>query len=81
MSEVMYKQCYMEKQVSDTGKICRTSWIPERFAVVGLVVKLKDNNNWTDGWEIISASEKAETEKTVMGYSRAHLKQRKASDI
>lgn len=80
MSEIMYKQCYMEKK-TPTGKICRTSWIPQQFAFVGSIVKLRDNNEWSDGWEVKSASTKAESEKVVSAYSRAHLKQRKASDI
>lgn len=28
----------------------RVSWIPAKFAKVGQVLKLKDNNEWDDGW-------------------------------
>ena len=35
-----------------TGTITQTSYIPDRFAHVNNVVKLKDGDTWIDGWKI-----------------------------
>ncbi len=52
-----YRQCHMAKPTK-TGKWEQTSWIPEKFAVVGKVLKLKDmDGNWDNGWVVETASQ------------------------
>lgn len=46
MSKVLYyKQCKLEK-----GDRATTSWIPEKHAVRGRILKLKENDQWDDDW-------------------------------
>lgn len=44
-----YKQCDLKK-----GNITQTSYIPEKFAVAGAVLKIKQNGQWDDGWVVES---------------------------
>jgi hypothetical protein len=54
-----YKQCCLKKK-TETGSVQTVSWIPEKFANVGGVVKLKkDDDTWDDGYVVMSASEEA----------------------
>jgi hypothetical protein len=57
------------------------SWLPEKYAVAGSVVRLRDDGTWTDGWKILSASGPAIDGKYAVNMSHAHTRQRKASDI
>jgi hypothetical protein len=34
------------------GNSCQVSWIPEKFAQLGAILKLKNNGVWEDGWII-----------------------------
>jgi hypothetical protein len=50
---VKYKQCSLSRK--DGDKIVRqVSWIPVKWASTGQVLKLKANNEWTDGWVVDS---------------------------
>jgi hypothetical protein len=42
-----YKQCKLIRNNTEC-----TSWIPEQFAVVGKGLKLKDGQNWINGWVV-----------------------------
>ena len=66
-----YKQCILRK-----GNIQTTSWIPEKYAKVNKVLKLKA----VDGWKVIEVGVEMD-EKEVNERSRDYLKQRKASDV
>jgi hypothetical protein len=57
-----------------------TSWIPEQFASLGNCVKIKNGEEWEDGWKIVIVGARKE-DVEVHERSRDHLKQRKASDI
>lgn len=54
MAKTKYRQCEL-KQLNPTSFTRRVSWIPEKYAVVGKVLKLKDNGVWSDGWRVIYA--------------------------
>jgi hypothetical protein len=54
---VFYKQCKLEKQV-EGGSCHQTSYIPEEFAVVGKVLKLREEGVWDNGWKVTFASSK-----------------------
>ena len=54
MKTEFYKQCILERR--DNSSITRTiSWIPEKFAIEGKILKLKDYGAWTDGWKVVAA--------------------------
>jgi hypothetical protein len=45
---IFYRQCSLKKESSST-----ISWIPEQFAVLGKVLKLKDDQGvWENGWVV-----------------------------
>jgi len=47
-----YKQCILVRK-TDGGEIRETSYIPERFAVVGNCIRIKnEDDTWTDGWVV-----------------------------
>ena len=68
MSKYKAYQCKLQKLVGKTTSEV-VSWIPEKFAVVGKVVKIRDDktDEWSDGWVVASVSdrlmEKGELEK------------------
>lgn len=47
----LYKHCTLEK-----GNISTHSWIPERFAIIGKIIRLKKNEEWESGWCVKTAS-------------------------
>jgi len=69
---VKYCQCYMERKTR-TGISTMVSYIPEKFAKVGGVVKLKDDyGHWTNGWVVLSAGEPTEIPDTPEQMIRRH---------
>ena len=49
---VKYVQCELRRNVGD-GSAETTSYIPQKFAKVGHILKLKDDNDdWVDGWVV-----------------------------
>ena len=72
MKDIKYKQCILNK-----GNITQTSWIPEKFAVIGKFLRLENDN----GWEVKAVSSIALNEETVNSNSRDYKRTRKASDI
>lgn len=73
---IYYRQCVLKKNSTTT-----TSWIPEKFAKKGKVLKLKDSGIWSDGWEIQRVGSKRILENEVRERSQDYRHQRKASDI
>lgn len=53
---VYYRHCRLVKPVP-TGELVVVSWIPEPFAQVGRVLKLKNAKVWDDGWVVRAAGE------------------------
>ena len=50
--QVKYVQCAMRRTI-DGGSVRTTSYIPQQFAKLGRVLKLKDDlDRWIDGWVI-----------------------------
>lgn len=57
MGKTKYKQCKLVKKTHQ-GQLETVSWIPDKFANIGGVIKLKnDDGEWDDGWVVMSASE------------------------
>ena len=66
-----HTQCYLKK-----GTRRAVVWIPEKFAVVGKIVKLIEE----DGWEVFEVYN-TRSSKEVNERSQDYKKTRKASDI
>jgi hypothetical protein len=63
------------------ASIYQVVWIPEKFAKVGQILKIKDENDeWVDGWKVEEAYQTMDEEYVRM-QERVHTKTRKASDI
>lgn len=43
-----YTQCLLKRNA-----LRQVSWIPEKFAVVGNGLRLKESGIWVDGWEVM----------------------------
>lgn len=43
-----YSQCKLQKD-----DLVQVSWIPNRFALVGKPVRLRDDGVWVDGWIVV----------------------------
>ncbi len=52
MKDVYYRQCELIKKI-DANLVERdTCWIPEKYAVYGDILKIRQNGEWTDGWYV-----------------------------
>ena len=73
---IYYRQCFLQKESQST-----TSWIPEQFAHLGNVIKLKNKNDgWDDGWKVVGIGIR-QAEDLVLDNSQDYKRQRAASDI
>jgi len=55
-SRDLYCQCLLER-LTPRGLERTTSWIPAKFAIVGRMIRLRDEDgNWEAGWTVRSAS-------------------------
>ena len=84
MSDTIYfKQCALELTEKEGNKITTKSWIPEKYAVKGKYVELKnrETGEWVNGWKVILVGLKRLTEEQVILQSQFHKKTREASDI
>ena len=66
------KQCILRKGVKE-----QTAWIPVKFAIVGKILKLEDD----DGWKVISTGLVSYQSTYVIDRSQDYKRTRKASDI
>lgn len=54
MSRTIYfRPCHLVRLVQRT-QFRQRSWIPEKYAVVGKVLRLRDEEGWQDGWVVES---------------------------
>ncbi|WP_286764267.1 MULTISPECIES: hypothetical protein [Rhodopirellula] len=54
---VKYVQCAMRRNIAG-GSVRTTSYIPQEFAKVGRVLRLKDDKvGWVDGWVVESVGD------------------------
>ena len=85
MNEEKYVQCRLIKWVDPNddhnGFLITISWLPEKFAKVYNVLKLKnDDGTWSDGWQVTDKYT-THTKEFVLAHERDFAKQREASDI
>ena len=76
-----YIQCVMRREVKK-GCVMTTSWIPEKYAVEGKYLQLKNKvtGEWEDGWRVVNKCTK-EDKKTAELNERNFTKHRYATDI
>lgn len=54
MAKIAYRQCELQKQ--NNGSVIRqVAYIPEIYASIGRVVRIRENTIWTDGWKVTKA--------------------------
>lgn len=49
MKKQLYIQCILSKR-----NMIRTSFIPEKYAQIGKILKLRNDDVWNDGWRVDS---------------------------
>jgi len=71
----MHRQCQLRR-----GNEHLTTWLPEKFAVKGHIVNLKNEGNWIDGWEVVGVFTRMDS-RQVSIRSQDHKHQREGSDL
>lgn len=74
MKETYYRQCKLVK-----GNMHQTSWIPEKFAILNKVLKLKENGKWVDGWVVEKVSKTKLADSMLPDYHQEIKDHRKAT--
>jgi hypothetical protein len=78
---VAYRQCHLV-QPRAQAVVHYITWLPEAYAVLGGVVRLRlADGSWGEGWKVESVGPWTLPEELMRKAERAHLKQRRASDI
>ena len=75
---VSYRQCTMRRPIS-RGSVVTTSFIPQQYAKLGRVLKLKDaDDGWVDGWvvervgvSVIEAGELPDYRKAIRNHRKS----------
>jgi hypothetical protein len=70
-----FRQC----ELKNKNKII-ISWIPERYAKTGKLLKLKNNDVWEDGW-LVNKIYNKKTEMSVIRDSELFKKMRTVTDV
>src|SRR4051794_14557386 len=74
-----FRQCRLVKK-SASGTKHTTSWLPEQFAHVGKVLKLRDDTGlWEDGWLVEEASQTRVAEDDLLDAHQGIKSHRKAT--
>ena len=48
------KQCEIQK-----GEGRMITWLPEQFTILGSVVRVKEDREWSNGWTVVWVSEQS----------------------
>ncbi len=80
MASYYVRQCKMERQNKDSTSVI-VAWIPEKFAVKGKLIDLKENGEWDRGFTVVSVSEVRRTSSEAVKRSQWHKKHRKRTDV
>ena len=56
MKKSGYHQCELVRE-NPLGEIREIAYIPEKFAVEGLRLKIKNGETWEDGWKVVAKQE------------------------
>jgi hypothetical protein len=71
---VYYRQCMLVK-----GATRQTSWIPEQYAIVNKVLKLREAGIWDNGWIVETVSQTRLSEKQLPDFHKERKRHRKAT--
>ena len=71
-----YHQCELEHR---DGRI-EVSWIPSKFAKVGLVLRIKKTDGWDNGW-LVKAVHSEQTVIKVDGMHNSWKRHRRFADL
>jgi hypothetical protein len=78
---VDYRQCHLV-QPRAGAVVHYTAWLPVVYAVPGEFVRLRQGDgSWGENWKVESVGPWTLPEDLMRKAERAHLKQRRASDI
>lgn len=80
MKDYYVRQCILIKKDGDATHQM-VSWIPEKYAKIGKILKLKDDNEWSNGWVVESVSSERRSSKEQREKSRGYKHHRKITDI
>lgn len=83
MAVQRFQQCEMSRPADGGGVELLVSWIPQRIAVAGAVVRLKDpeTGQWQYGWNVDRVGPLVLDGQVLERQSRDHLRTRRASDV
>lgn len=73
-----YRQCVLTKKM-EVGIKQQVSFIPEKYAVKNKVLKLKNGDDWENGWVVEHAGENLVDEDLLPDYHDEIKKHRKAT--
>jgi len=80
VSTTYHKQCKLEKRIEQGVYYTTHSWIPARYAKVGKLLDLKDDDgNWDHGWTVKEVWATKPTNE-VLARENYHRKHRDGSD-
>lgn len=71
-----YIQCQLKR-----GTTQQVSWLPEKYAIKGKFLELKENDKWENGWEVMSLGNKIDGEFLIKVLHMSHKRTREASDV
>lgn len=74
------RQCILEKPLTKEGVLRQVSWIPEAFAKIGKFLRLRENDVWENGWQVVQVGGRQSKQERI-DRGNDHKKQRRASDI
>ena len=82
MKHYFLKQCRLEKVVNRSKKLM-TTWIPEKYAIKGKIIDLKEkfNDGWSNGWKVENVGREKKALFEVKERGRDYRRTREASDI
>lgn len=64
-----YRQCRLSKKTQN-GEMIQTSWIPDQFAKLGKVIKIRQSDVWSNGWIVKQVSETCLPESNLPNFHK-----------
>ena len=52
-TNIRFKQCLLQRRDPEGTVYFTTSWLPEKFGVVGRELALRNGEAWIDGWRVM----------------------------
>ena len=76
MEDYKMLQCKLQR-----GRVFTTTWLPIKFAVKGKFLKLKENDIWTNGWQVVIVYKSAKLHSYIRERSQEYKHNRGITDI